>query len=284
MLVVRALYLSLIIHAILYIGITQFPAQFIEKPMPKISTTEVEVIDKPFKDDKTKKQFVREAQAPDKMTFEDDTEARFLSKERQRVILESRARDTGITHNADPNKPNLAKMEQQTQPKPQKRDLSGYEPAPIRLPRPNEVMPEGPSTVGETLPTDVAIGNFTALNTDRFQFYTFFARIEELVRFRWESQIKNALTAYDDKYVQTNISRKNWITHVEFLISPDGHLKESRIMKMSGIKGFDAAAVWAFQDARYFPNPPQELVEGDGYIHLKYAFNVYFESAAVATR
>ena len=51
----------------------------------------------------------------------------------------------------------------------------------------------GVSMSGERLPEDVRIGNFTALNTDRFVYYTFYARVEEQIRHRWVRYVKAAI-------------------------------------------------------------------------------------------
>ncbi len=48
-------------------------------------------------------------------------------------------------------------------------------------------------------------------------------------------------------------------------------------MKESGLKSFDQAAVQAFAQARMFPNPPEDMIESDGLIHLKYSFQVHYE-------
>lgn len=274
--VFRALYVSLFIHMFLYLGINFFPSRWTAAPESQIA--EIEILNRPF-DEKDEQQFVRQTPVPEKMKLEDDSTARFMSEQKQRVLLETRAKNSGLTQNADESRPQRHKMEQ-TQRKPT-RDISGYEP--IELPNPNQIMPEGQSTVGEALPKDVAVGSFTALNTDRFQYYSFYARIEELVRFRWETEVRKALTTFDQKYFYNHIGRKNWITQAEFLLSADGHLKVSRIVKQSGVQVFDTAAVAAFKDARVFPNPPKELVEKDGFIHLKYSFNVYFDTPAFAS-
>lgn len=270
MLALRFLFVSLMIHLVLYTGILNTPATW--TPPSRAELTEIEVVRQPFNE--KGQQVIRQTLVPDKMKIEEDTAARFLSEQKQRVLLETRAQNVGLSQNANPLSPKTQKT--------QKRDLSGYEP--ITLPRPQDIQTEGESTVGEALPSDVSVGSFTALNTDAFTFYSFFSRIEELVRFRWEMQVRSAIQTYDYRMVVQNLGKKNWITQIEFLISPDGHLKVSRIMKESGVKGFDLAAVQAFTDAGFFPNPPQELVEEDGYVHLKYSFNVYFEPSAFATR
>jgi len=55
-------------------------------------------------------------------------------------------------------------------------------------------------------------------------------------------------------------------------------------MKESGATEFDRAALAAFQQARFFPNPPQELVEEDGMIHLRYDLEVDFADAVFGTK
>ncbi len=278
----RAAYFSLAIHILIYLVMQFIPADWTQNPFldKKIQTTEIEIIDRPF-DEKKTQQIVRQPTVPEKIKIHDEAQARFLSQQRQRVLLETKARETGLTQNREASRPQPPKL-QQKQTSTASKEINGYEP--IRLPRPNELTEQGPSTVGESLPNDMALGSFTALNTDRFQYYSFYARIEELVRFRWETQVRAAVDTYDRKYVAIHIGRKSWITQIEFLISPEGHLKSAQIMKESGIKPFDEAAVFAFKDARFFPNPPKEMIESDGMIHVKYSFNVYFEPSAFATQ
>ena len=179
MYLLRAAYLSITIHVLIYLMLIFMPPEWTENPFSEArrQTTEIEIINRPF-DAKKTQQIVRQPVIPEKIKFRDEANARFLSEQQQRVILETKARETGLTQNRDSFRP---------QPKtpPQKstaNHLQGFEP--IRLPRPNELTEQGPSTVGEALPTDIALGSFTALNTDRFRYYSFYARIEELVRFR----------------------------------------------------------------------------------------------------
>ncbi len=278
----RAAYLSIAIHIFIYLLMNFLPASWTQNPFlePRLETTEVEIIDKPF-DQKNTRQVVRQPVVPEKIKFRDEAQARFLSEQRQRVLLETKARETGLTQNRQASHP-LPQRPPQKETSTSPKDPEGYEP--IRLPRPNELTEQGASTVGEALPNNMALGSFTALNTDHFQYYSFYARIEELVRFRWETQVRSAVDTFDRKYAATHIGRKNWITQIEFLITPDGHLKSAQIMKESGIKLFDQAAVFAFKDARFFPNPPKDMIESDGMIHVKYSFNVYFEPTAFASQ
>jgi hypothetical protein len=51
---------------------------------------------------------------------------------------------------------------------------------------------------------------------------------------------------------------------------------KAMVMKESGVQIFDQAAIGAFTDVQIFPNPPKDLVQEDGYIHLKYGFTVNY--------
>ena len=77
------------------------------------------------------------------------------------------------------------------------------------------------------------------------------------------------------------LGTRNWVTGIDIWITPDGRFHSAHIMKESGIKKFDTAAAAAFREAGMFPNPPQEMVEDDGYIHLKYSFNVRFQPSTL---
>jgi TonB family protein len=77
---------------------------------------------------------------------------------------------------------------------------------------------------------------------------------------------------------------KNWTTEVEFLLTPKGEFFKAQLKGASGITQFDQASIWAFRDARIFPNPPHEMVQDDGYIHLHYTFNVSLNPSAMAEK
>lgn len=245
--------------------------------------------------EKTKsQQIVRQADAPENMqetkVFDP---ARFLSEKKQRVILETQARDSGKTQNRTSNIPKYQRQLLERKIQEQLKEIAAENEGEILVNpksrdkgyKPVEMFPKDQymrSTVGESLPDNVSIGDFTALNTDQYQFYTFYARVEDLVRYRWESHVRNAIEYFDRRAVVKNISQKTWITQIEFLIDPQGHLKKAILLKESGIGLFDQSSVRAFQDAKVFPNPPKEMVQSDGFIHLRYSFHVYFNPSYIA--
>lgn len=297
--VVRAVLLSLLVHFIIILIMIFFVPQ---EDTHKTETAEVELINTPpppkapEKKTKPQQQFVRDAFVPDKLKApEDETLARFMSEHKQRVRKESQAAMSGMTQNSSPSAAQKAQKQQQanqaqqqkpppqqvaqnTPPEPpeQATDKDGYRNVDIsqQLAEMNQLS-HGESTVGESLPKDVSVGSFTALNTDRYLYYTFYARIEELVRYRWETRVQTAINSFEPLLAQSAAGRP-WITNAEFLLNRKGELVAAHVLQESGMKKFDAAAIEAFKDARVFPNPPQEMVQDDGYIHLNFGFEVNY--------
>jgi hypothetical protein len=128
----------------------------------------------------------------------------------------------------------------------------------------------GVSTSGELLPSDVKIGDFTALNTDRFTYYTFYARVEEQIRHRWVRYVKAALYGGGDM----PIGRTDFMTNLEIVLNRRGEFVRAIIHQKSGSKDLDNAPVLAFREAQMIPNPPREMLKPDGTIRLLYSFHV----------
>lgn len=284
-----AITFSLLVHFLLAFGLVEVPSSWLLTNPPR-EVTEIQLIERPSQKSESTN-LVRQAQAPEELIDEQSTEnARFLSEQRQRVIQETRARKTGLTRNGHALPANswakaLARQQQQDSDQAEKEKLpkspDGYEPIP--LPRGRRIaFEDAPSTVGEVLPDSISVGDFTALNTDRFKYYSFYARIEELVRFRWERGLEDAINTFDRKYLTQVVGNRRWITQVQFVLSADGHFRGANIQQESGIPRFDRVAVDSFREAGFFPNPPKEMIGPDGYIHIDYSFNVRWAPSSMA--
>lgn len=236
-------------------------------------------------------QIVRQTFVPEKIrTQEEQHPARFKSQETVRVKEETQAAINGMTRNGlgESSPQQNAKNQKQAASssnasekinKSENQDRDGTLDVAEELKnwqRLQGTSPE-PSTIGEALPTDIKVGSFTALNTDRYLFYTFYARVEELVRYRWETRVHNAMDRFPPALAAQFPGRTQWKTQVKFLLDRNGHLRSALILAESGFPHFDLAAIDAFKEARIFPNPPKELVKEDGMVHLDYGFTVYFK-------
>jgi TonB family protein len=281
--VLQGILLSLFIHFFL-VWSSQF-APLIAAKLDSQAIT-VDIIDEETSQNKTQKQIVRETKVPEEAKARDSKDPlSFLSAEDQRVKKQTRAPEIGMTKNRtnepinpdeippQPNKQQTAKAQKDPRTP---GGLDPFTPQYKKTPATTRDLERGMSTVGEALPNDMAVGSFTALNTDRYLYYSFFSRIEEMIRFRWESAVENARDSAAPERFMHNVSG-NWTTNMEVWLKPNGEIQSIKIMKESGFRGFDQAAKQAFLQARMFPNPPKEMVESDGLIKLKYSFLVRYK-------
>lgn len=246
---------------------------------------------------------------PDRLKPDADVRRRFLSEERQTVDKETRALKSGLTENRggtedrDPEtqpkrqtrgNDTLARLKPQ-RPKldvpmaedvlenaigdeigdivvagKKKRDRERGSPSGEEILLPSDPRRDrGVSTSGEQFSPDMQVGEFTALNTDRFRFYSYYARIEEQIRHRWVKYVKAAIYGGD-----TDPSKHEYLTKIEIVLDRTGQFIRAIIHDASGSKSMDAAPVNAFREAKRIPHPPREMVKDDGTIRLMYAFHV----------
>lgn len=267
--VLRGLLLSLILHFLLSWG-----AQWIPIEASKKEVIEMNLIEAPSRQ---ARQVVRDHEVPENQKTHLENEVpRFLSARTHSVKEQSKALNSGSTQNRstearkDPVKQNrLLKQKDKLKQALQ----SGLQTE--RAPTSEALFADkGFSTLGEDLPQEIKVGSFTALNTDRFLFYSFYARIENLIRFRWESMVTNTLERTNPLFF-TSQSKSAWTTILEVWIKPSGELHSYNLLKSSGLNGFDQAAVQSFVQARMFPNPPADMRSKDGLIKVQYGFTVY---------
>lgn len=288
----RALGISVVFHILLTFFILKASHFF---PYENESTFQrIEII---FNQEESRpKTFVRETEIPnDLKAAESSQQPRFASLREKRVLQETRAELSGLTKNRSQElEKQLPKISDSTssskeiskkqdiQPPPKedesllsnnfrKRLMPRFEPQPIQISR--GLFEAGISTVGESLPNEIKIGSFTALNTDRHLYYSFFSRVEELIRFRWVQNVESHID-YLGLWGYRGVRQNQWITQVTILLNSKGEFEEASLEKNSGMIGFDKAAIEAFRSAYFFPNPPLEMIDRDGKIRLKYAFLV----------
>ncbi len=138
------------------------------------------------------------------------------------------------------------------------------------------------SKVGEMLPKTIQVGSFTALNTDRFIFANFYERVDDLIRYPWETMVWKIF----DQSSRSELAKslRPYRTDVEVWLLPSGQFHSAHIMRESGVLGFDNAATKTFEQAKMFPNPPKEMIEEDGFIHLRYSFFVRTDAKEMADK
>ncbi len=160
-----------------------------------------------------------------------------------------------------------------------------YEPPSITAPMPGANVARethlGDSTISDYIP-EVKVGGFTSLNQDQFLFYTFYARINEQIRNRWVENIRSLI----NESPQSQLSKwaeKPQVSEFEVLLAPDGRYVRTILYRHAETQVIDNTAVSAIRLASPFINPPTEIVEPDGFIHLHYQFHLEFKPSLIAS-
>lgn len=224
------------------------------------------------------KQVTMFAEAPE-LEVMDKKKTPFLSKEWQRVPKEAIARKNGKTENRSPRTEVAIKNKQKAEDSEDPSDLHNMvKPKPIDLSKLGGLFRNtGESTSGEKLFKNIDIGDFNSINTDEYTFYSFHERINDRIRIRWVNRIEETLAEFKRRGVIGALKKGENTTMIEIRLDKNGNYLNSVIIKSSGIKSWDEAAVLAFQTGAPFLNPPTELVEKDGVIHLQYRFSVMWD-------
>jgi hypothetical protein len=274
----QGLVLSLIVHAILVLLYMHAPAIDMSRNEP----TEITLIDKrPPSADRAHIREPDPQQKPEEIFDKLKKQADYLSKYTKRVKKETVASRIDKTVNAMPT-PDVLKPQSQGQQKHAGQNqeegqgsrahvggqggLGGH--AQVRT------QAIGISANENYIP-GVEMGAFTALNTDQDMFYAFYERMNEQVRNRWVSQVRNYVSSLTAKQLE-GLSRMDRQSVIEIILRADGEFESFHIFNSSGDQTLDQIGGEAFKDAAPFNNPPRGMVEPDHKIRLRYGFMVVF--------
>jgi protein TonB len=106
---------------------------------------------------------------------------------------------------------------------------------------------------------EVALGDFTHLNTTEYKFYGFFHRIRQKLEQFWGKSIQEKAEAIFRSGRRLPAS-ENLITNLQVTLNHKGEIIGVKILGASGVKELDDAAIESFNQAGPFPNPPKELL------------------------
>jgi TonB family protein len=124
---------------------------------------------------------------------------------------------------------------------------------------------------------DADDGEFTALNTRRWKYASFFNRVKRAVADHWHPD-----RTYRRRDPNGNVyGFKDRLTVLRINLDAKGKLSDLHVDQPSGIDFLDDEAVRAFKEAQPFPNPPRQLVEKDGQISFKFGFLFELSSTPV---
>ena len=254
-----ALGLSLIFHITQYVAVNLADGRALLGQKKQISIEVVENRD-PVKNDNEKK-IISALKVASVVNSEP---AKFFSENNQRVEKETVTKNLGLTKNQ-----NSAQQKMQ----PNQPSEFGDEPEFAKSVR-QSAETASISAAEFVLPKDIAEGSATNLNTDAHIYASFYNRVTELFYIRWAQRLDALWDRLPDD-TKKNLSGRVWRTDIEVWLKSTGEYDRSFIMKPSGFQNFDNAAAFAFQNARFFPNPPKAKVEPDGFIRLRYRIAVH---------
>jgi TonB family protein len=269
--------LSLGLHLLLKSGLFSLADYYLEQNH-RSSATEVELVEDATSNPKTprEKALIKQLK-PLNQIKNDDSQARFDSEQTQRVEKETQARNTGLTQNSQRSTGSAAQANNQSDPSRNQKtsETGGDLPEFTRMNygNPNRMTtPE--STISQILPSDIAFSNATNLNTDANTYYSFYSRVEELFYVRWGERLDFHWNHLSFDFKKNQLGGRTWSTTLEVLLTSTGEYHSSKIFQSSGYPPFDEAAIFAFKDARFFPNPPKAKIDPDGFVRLHYRLAV----------
>lgn len=119
---------------------------------------------------------------------------------------------------------------------------------------------------------EVALGDFTHLNTVEFKFYGFYHRIRQKLEQFWGKSIQEKSHALFRSGRRMPASQ-DYITSLQVTLNQKGEIVKVKILGASGVKELDDAAIESFNEAGPFPNPPKDLLV-NGYATIEWGFVV----------
>ena len=272
-----ALTLSLVAHFLITTAVTLY-SQW--NPEKSLAPVEIVYVNPPENLPKNPQTFVPHLPVPEKLKFDDNSEAQFASQEKVRVLLETQAREKGLTKNRVSGPKFLQPFQDEiSESSEQKNKFDLKDPDGFKVFDPKKELAQlnqMPSTVSVALPDNIALGSMTTLNTDRHLFYSFYSRLESRTYPRWSDLVHKTFESYPPTLRKKLFGSRKLTPQVIILLKPNGEFHRAEFHSIAGIKKLDMTSSLAFQEARIFPNPPMEMIRPDGFIHISASFTVDF--------
>ncbi len=308
---ILTLIFPLLVSFLLHLGLVlimkhAFVGAFIphKNPWPPLKVTEVEIR---FKDKNTKRFYIKDPEVDDKLPNRLTKRVPLLSKTARRVRKETLARLNGPNQNSSKAPPSaqnkksdlltnqnlkqwlsLENLQFNLQPtgerptkgltveKKNKRQKKKSDESKVFV-----ITPPGllnfrvhPPSASIHHP-HIQMADITALNTDKgsLEYYTFHMRLQEQLRPRWIHLLREIIRGSPPHRLQ-RMARIPRVTTLEVILDEQGRYMGAIVVHSSQERFFDQAARDAFEQAAPFVNPPQDMVEEDGYIYLSFSFRV----------
>lgn len=124
---------------------------------------------------------------------------------------------------------------------------------------------------------NITSGERTILSTREFRYFSYYNRIKELLRQYWKPSIEREVAKLWGK--GRMLKEEELTTRVLVLLDQRGQIQKISKVGVSGFSEIDEAAIQAFHQAAPFPNPPNGLVDKDGFVRINWDFILKTASA-----
>lgn len=182
-------------------------------------------------------------------------DARFVSDKNRTVEEEMQARFTGPNPSVSIGRPGSFRRG--------KESGSGK----LKLEIPESILGEtvkgSPSDLAAVAPSnylpEIRIGDETLLNTREYRYASFYIRMKRQMEATWDP-----LGIIHSE----RLGRNQYVTTLQITLKKGGSLDGVHLVQSSGNRRLDQEAIEAVRRAAPYLNPPPQLVDSDGFIHI----------------
>ena len=258
------LFLSLVLHGGLFVAFDQVAG---DKWRAKEEQVEIFIREKPPQ----KRMYIKDLEMG-KPVDRPKKKAHLLSQTTRRVRSQTVARHSGKDQNARPSKKSPTQRLPVTS---KKTSLTSPQTQQVYLGFTDSQLPSSISTYHP----HIKVADITALNVDKglLEYYTFYIRMHEQLSSHWFQLLKEVIH-HTSTSTLSRMGRVPRVTQLEVILDSDGKYMGSIVVDSSQERVLDMAAKESFKSAAPFVNPPQDMVEEDGYIYLPFSFRVEFNA------
>ncbi len=122
----------------------------------------------------------------------------------------------------------------------------------------------------ENMVPEVKAGNQTALRSRKHPFAQFIATMHRTIHDKWAFGFLEQLDGMGRSH---DLNKPELWTRVEIVLNSDGSLDKLRTVRFSGNMQFDNAAREVVRNAGPYPQPPREILSGNGKVYIHWAFH-----------
>jgi len=122
----------------------------------------------------------------------------------------------------------------------------------------------------ENMVPEVQVGNQTALRSRKHPFARYIAQMHRKIHEAWAWGFLEQL---DTRGRQHPLNDYDLWSRVEIVLNGDGSIDKVITVRHSGTSSFDSAAREVIWSAGPYPNPPSEIISGNGKIYIHWAFH-----------